>query len=94
MRTAALIENGHVVNVIVIEQGSQGDETLIDFNAVEITDQDVRIGDAYNGNSFTRIKTESEIEGEKVLAEYLQKKQALIEKLGLTQDEASILFGL
>ena len=94
MRTAAIIENGHVINVIVIEEGAQGDQTLVDLNAVEITDQDVRIGDAYDGNGFTRIKTESEIEGEKVLSEYLQKKQALIQKLGLTEDEASILFGL
>jgi hypothetical protein len=91
VRTAALIENGCVTNVIVIGGGADGDKALSDFNAVEITNLDVRIGDEYDGSSFTRIKTSEEIEAEQRFQERLVQRAAVLEKLGLTEEEARLL---
>jgi hypothetical protein len=94
MRSAAIIEAGIVTNVIVIAEGKEGDQALTTFNAIEITDQDVRIGDKYDGESFTRIKTKEELDGEQALIESQKKRKELALKLGLTEQEVFDLLGL
>lgn len=91
MRTAALIEDSKVSNVIVIADGATGDSTLAEFGAIEVTGQDVGIGDVYEDGVFVRVKTEQELAAEAAQAEYLEKRRALGEKLGLTEDEIRLL---
>lgn len=96
MRTAALIENGVVNNIIVIADGAEGDETLKAFaNAVEITDQDVRITDKYDSKTgFTRVFTDEEIELKKAYELHVKNREAAKSKLlaiGLTEQEMAAL---
>lgn len=96
MRTAAVIENGVVNNIIVIADGADGEETLKAFaNAVEITGQDVRITDKYDKKSgFMRVFTDEEIELKKAYELHLKNREIAKNKLlalGLTEQEMTAL---
>lgn len=94
MKIAAIINSGIVSNVIVVEDGEKGETTLTQLNAVEITDLDVRIGDLYDGKTFTRVKTEQEIEAEKAYVELVARRKAIADRLGLSEEDISDLFGI
>lgn len=94
MRTAAIIENGTVVNLIVLAEGQQGEEALEVLKAIETTGQDVRIGDLYNGANFEHVQTPEEIAAIEFYNEIMARRKELAEKLQLTEEEASILLGL
>lgn len=94
MRTAAIIQDGVVANVIVIADGDEGDLTLKELgNAHEITGTDVRISDLFDGEKFTRVYSEQELSNMKALDEYISRRKQVLEKLGLTEEEISLLIG-
>lgn len=93
MRTAAVIENGKVVNVITISEGTDGDVTLQELSAIEIGSDNVRIGDAFDGQNFTRIKTDEELLAEQEAAKKLERRLTIAAKLGLDENDLAALFG-
>lgn len=98
MRTAAIIQDNKVVNVIVIADGEQGDETLDQFGGVEITELDPmpRIGWSYDDLQDEFLPTAEEIAAQyqmQSLIEVRESAKAKLAALGLTDEEIKALIG-
>lgn len=98
MRLAAILKSNIVENVIVIPEGAKGDKELESRNAIEVTGQNIDIGDSYDGKTFvSRPKTKGELEAEEAEAEKqakLESAKAKLTALGLDEAEVQAILGL
>jgi len=98
MRKLAIIENGLVVNTIVIAEGKDGDKEIQARNGIEVTGKKVGIGWSYDGeNFFEPTPTPEEVEqiakAKEELAK-LESAKAKLAALGLDEAEVQAILGL
>ena len=90
MRTAAVIADGKVVNIIVIDDSTD----LGEFNAVEYSGDACAIGWGYEDGVF--VKPAEVVEQEQAFAEQSAARESVRAKLfalGLTEAEIAALLG-
>lgn len=96
MRTGAVIENGKVVNVIVLADGEQGDEAIDKLGCIEITDMEPmpQINWDYDGNTFSYTPSQEELDQQERIAALIEARRSAVAKLaalGLTENEIMAL---
>lgn len=99
MRRAVLVENGKVVNSIILEEGAIGDEAISVLGCIEVTNFDVipEIGWNFDGQSFFYIPTEEEVKIKEMVEsrlKNLESAKAKLFSLGLTEEEAKAVLGI
>lgn len=96
MRTGAIIENGKVVNIIVLAEGEQGDDAIAKLGCIDITNMDPipQINWDYDGDTFSYTPSEEELEQQERLAALIEARRSAVAKLaalGLTENEIMAL---
>lgn len=92
MRTGAMIEDGKVVNVIVLAEGKQGNDAIKKLKCIEITDMNPmpQIGWDYDGETFSYTPSQEELAEQARIEELLEARRSAVAKLtalGLSEQE-------
>jgi len=94
MRVAAVIDEDVVVNVLVLPDGKAGDALLKDNDSwIELTHPEAGIGWRYSDGEFFYVMSDEELAAQALLDERKRQRAAILDRLGLTEDEANLLLG-
>lgn len=98
MRQAVFVENGKVVNLIVLEDGPVGDEAVATLGCIEVSDLNPipQIGWDFDGESFFYTSTPEDVARQQEIDAFIQARESAVAKLaalGLSEAEAKALFG-